>query len=179
MLLPIPERYTKISGFDEYYITESGRVFAYRTRKVGYQGLRELSLKGINDPARYLQVCLSDQNGKHYRQVHDLVARHFCDGYFPGAVVNHKDCNIHNNHYSNLEWITQRENIHKSYVDSGLGPVRNYRMFELTAPDGTSCGMFVGRNEALRFVKSHCLDTSCSSLARHGVSRGYTLLPIV
>lgn len=72
-----------------------------------------MALKGINNPKRYLQVTVCKDGKQKYLQVHRLVAKYFCDGYFEGAVVNHKDGNIHNNHYTNLEWVTQKENIHK------------------------------------------------------------------
>lgn len=59
-----------------------------------------------DNTAGYLRVSC----GKHRRFVHHLVARAFCDGYFEGAVVNHKDCNKHNNSADNLEWVTRSEN---------------------------------------------------------------------
>lgn len=42
--------------------------------------------------------------------VHRVVALHFVDGYFDGAVVNHKDGNKSNNHYTNLEWVSRSDN---------------------------------------------------------------------
>ena len=172
----IKDNHKLIEGYTEYFVTDTGEVYAYRDRHVGWQGLRKLTPKGKNNPNRYLQVCLSDENGKKYFQIHTLVAKHFCDGYFDGAVVNHKDRNIHNNVASNLEWITQKENIRKSYSSSGVGPTRNYNIFELRAPDGELLGEFVGRNKAVAYVREMGFDTSCSSLIRHGESRGYTLL---
>lgn len=67
-----------------------------------------LRLRGRNNPNRYLSICLCKNNKKKYVQIHRLVAKYFVDGYFHGAVVNHKDTNIHNNNYMNLEWITQK-----------------------------------------------------------------------
>ena len=174
--LNIPGRYKKIDGYDEYYITDTGDVYSYRTRPVGYQGLRRMSLRGINDPKRYLQVCLSKDGVIRYLQVHRLVAKYFCNGYFDGAVVNHIDGNIHNNYYTNLEWVSQRENIHKSYVSSGIDQTRNYRYYSLEDTTGHILGIFKGRNEAVKYVLSNNLDTSPSSLVRHGISRGYQLL---
>lgn len=42
--------------------------------------------------------------------VHRAVAKAFVDGYFEGAVVNHKDENRNNNQADNLEWVTQKDN---------------------------------------------------------------------
>lgn len=47
--------------------------------------------------------------------VHRLVASAFVEGYEEGKVVNHIDCNPSNNRASNLEWLTQAENLrHRS-----------------------------------------------------------------
>lgn len=46
--------------------------------------------------------------------VHMYVARAWVDGYFEGAEVNHKDFNRQNNEYSNLEWVTHKDNVNHS-----------------------------------------------------------------
>lgn len=64
-----------------------------------------------DNSAGYLRVGC----GSKRRFVHILVAKAFCKGYFEGAVVNHKDCNKHNNNASNLEWVTRSENSKHAY----------------------------------------------------------------
>ena len=44
--------------------------------------------------------------------VHTVVARAFCPGYDFGKEVNHKDGNKRNNEYTNLEWVTRKENVY-------------------------------------------------------------------
>ncbi len=44
-------------------------------------------------------------------KVHRLVAMHFVPGYKPWLTVNHKDLNKMNNHFTNLEWMTNAENL--------------------------------------------------------------------
>lgn len=166
----------KIDGYDDYYITELGNVYTYRNSKVGWQGFRKLKLRGRNNPSRYLQVCLCKNGNVKYVQVHRLVATYFCDGYFDGAVVNHKNGDIHDNHYENLEWVTQKENIHKSYVSSGIDETRNFMEYALISPENKMLGTFRGRNAACRFVVENVLNASPSSLIRHGRSRGYQLI---
>lgn len=174
LILDIPNRYKQIDGFESYYVTDIGDVYSYRGHN-GWQGLRKMALRGRNNPKRYLQVVLSSGNSRKYMQVHRLVATYFCDGWFPGAVVNHKDCDIHNNHYTNLEWITQRENIHLSYEHTGMDQTRNYGIYELVSPSGVVLGVFKGKNAAARYLTSHGFDVSESSLTKYHVCNGYTL----
>lgn len=177
-MLNIQEKYKPIDGYKYYFITENGNVYVDRPAEsgVGWQGVRELKKRGINNPNRYLQVILSNDKGKKYAQIHRLVASAFVDGYFDGAVVNHKNGDIHDNRAENLEWVTQKENIHKSYESSGINQVRNYKIFDLFDPHGTHIGTFTGRNETVRFVVSSGFNASPSSLIRWGVSRGYKLI---
>ena len=59
----------------------------------------------------YLQVSLMTQTGRVFRKIHRLVMLVF--DYSPGCElleVNHKDGNKFNNHISNLEWCTPKEN---------------------------------------------------------------------
>lgn len=170
----IPERWHIIDGYSDYAVTELGRVFSLR------QGhLRELKLKGRFNPDRYLQIAASkDDGGLTYLQVHRLVAKYFCDGYFDGAVVNHKDSNKHNNVYWNLEWITQKENIHKSYISSGIDQMRNYKTYLLIDPDGGVLGEFRGGASLTSFINEKNLKTSASSLRKYRESKGFKLIDI-
>lgn len=175
----IKEEWKIIEGYvDTYIITELGNVYCYRDKdsKRGWQGLHKLSLKGLNNPNRYLQVCLSNKGVVKYEQVHRLVGKYFVDGYFEGAIINHKDRNIHNNKKDNLEWITQKENIALSY--SILDQTRNYKMWKLIYPDGHESEVFKGGNIIKKFIEDNNLNTSFTSLRRHGKSRGYKLISI-
>lgn len=68
----------------------------------------------------YPIVIVSDLHYIRFtRTIHRLVAKYFCDGYAEGLVVNHKDGNKTNNHYTNLEWVTQSENV-KHAFSTGL-----------------------------------------------------------
>lgn len=76
-------------------------------------------LKPCNNGLGYLQVCLKN-NIKKY--IHVLVAEAFvkkpdnCEYY----EVNHKDHNKANNNYSNLEWVSKKENHQKRVKFYGI-----------------------------------------------------------
>lgn len=173
----IDERWKYIDGYEDYIITESGRVYTYRpeTDSRGFKGLRELKPKSINNPKRYLSICLSKNDKKKYVQIHRLVGFAFVDGYFEGAVINHKDTNIHNNHYTNLEWVTQKDNINKSYESSGLDQVRNFSFWKLLSPDNVELGVFKGMIQIKDYIKSNEIDCSFTSLQKYKHSNGYKI----
>ena len=100
--------------------------------------------------------------------VHRLVAKYFVSGYFDGAVVNHKDGNNRNNHASNLEWVTQRDNIHQSYKDSGLDQTRNYKIWRLFDQNNGFVKSFIGGNKLSEYVDMYYPDISPSMLTKYG-----------
>ncbi|MBC9709347.1 MAG: HNH endonuclease [Enterococcus sp.] len=94
------EEWKWIEGYEgTYKVSNCGRV-------VNFKGLREQFSNGSG----YYQIILCKEGQKKTYTVHKLVAKHFVEGYKEGLVVNHKDLNKTNNHYTNLEWITPKEN---------------------------------------------------------------------
>ena len=58
----------------------------------------------------YLGVTLGMPGGQTNFNVHNLVAKSFLDG-SPGADVNHKNLDKHDNRASNLEYLSTKGNI--------------------------------------------------------------------
>ena len=93
-----------IANYDNYEVSSFGRV---RNKKTG-RILKQANMGG------YYGVGLSKIKTKTF-QVHRLVTETFIINPQNKAHVNHKDKNSLNNHLSNLEWNTPKENnIHKS-----------------------------------------------------------------
>lgn len=160
-----------IIGFKGYKITEDGRVISYKFKKLRV-------LKGFINRGGYAYVDLCINNKTYRKSVHQLVCQYFCDGYFEGAVVNHKDGNTLNNYYTNLEWVTQKENIKIGYKTSGIDQVRNYKYHIIVYPDGEQSEPFKGQIPIKNYIKEHSLNTSFSMLLRRGYSRGYQLITL-
>jgi integrase len=76
-----------------------------------------LDKNGRMDSAGYLTVGLYKNGKLKSVKVHRLVGLHFVDGYFKGAVINHKNENTLNNLPENLEWLTSGENVRYSFCD--------------------------------------------------------------
>lgn len=170
----IKEKYYFINGYNNYIITESGKVYSNRRKKDNR--FVELKIKGRQYKDRYLSVCLCGDNLKYkYVQVHRLVAEYFCDGYFKDAVVNHKDTDIHNNHYTNLEWVTQKDNINKLYISSGVNQVRNFKEYIVIHPSGEKSDKLKGYGEIFKYIDDNDLKTSKTGLRKYRKSNGYIL----
>jgi len=92
------------AGF--YQISSWGRC-----RKLFYRELAE-SRSGYN-----IVICQENNIIFHLNVAHE-VAKAFCPKLKHEKVVNHKDSDIKNNYYKNLEWATQRENVSHSFVKS-------------------------------------------------------------
>jgi hypothetical protein len=122
------EEWRIIAGFDNYTISNLGRVRNDRTGRI----LRA-SLGGDG----YLAVSLYN-NGHHTKKIHKLVATAFI-GDSNGLDVNHIDRNRQNNHVSNLEYCTRSANNRNrtayggrqfEYFDelpAGAGPINEVR----------------------------------------------------
>jgi HNH endonuclease len=61
----------------------------------------------------YIQVEIRHRKYSNHRLV-GMV--YLSDSYFEGAVIHHIDNNIENNHYSNLQWVTQSDNLRFAYA---------------------------------------------------------------
>lgn len=113
------EIFKAIENYENLYqISNYGRVKSLP--KGDGNGNRERILKtdlsktnSIGIP--YHRVSLSVQGKVKRYLVHQLVARHFLEPDITRQDVNHIDGNPSNNHHSNLEWCTDKENMVHAY----------------------------------------------------------------
>ena len=99
------EVFKPIEGFPNYMVSSWGRVQRIDTGKILKP---EVHAKG------YLRVDLYDQSGnRRHMKVHRLVANAFVGNPFNKPHINHIDGNNQNNSYTNLEWVTDKENKEK------------------------------------------------------------------
>ena len=76
----------------------------------------EKILKPFQTTQGYMAVDLPSGKSK---RIHRLVAQAFLPNPEGVTDVNHKDCDVTNNHVNNLEWVTSKEN-RKHAMDNGL-----------------------------------------------------------
>ena len=94
-----------------YLITSNGDVISKNYMKRGYKSL--LKPWCCNKGYLHVELC-KDKKVKH-KLVSRLVAETFIDNINNKPNVNHKDGIPLNNHVSNLEWCTQKENIQHAF----------------------------------------------------------------
>jgi hypothetical protein len=98
-----------IPNFASHLISNCGQVI----------GTRGNQLKTFLNEGGYECIKITSCNRGYHFTLHRLVAKAFIPNPNNLPEVNHKDGNKENNHYSNLEWCTSKENK-KHAKDSGL-----------------------------------------------------------
>ena len=107
------EIWKDIKGYEGYYqISNLGRVKSLpRLRKAKNNFIsKEKILKNQNNSQGYFRIDLKVNGKKQRFFVHRLVAEHFLNKPMGCNIVNHLDCNPHNNKIDNLEWTTLKGN---------------------------------------------------------------------
>lgn len=101
------EVYSSIKDFPNYLVTSHGRVLSLKDNH-GKDRIKEL--KGSKNNGGYFLVSLHSDTNKTSAFIHRLVAQAFIPNPNNKTQVNHIDENKTNNHVSNLEWVTAKEN---------------------------------------------------------------------
>lgn len=91
--LPKKVRYVKKNG-DEFFRQTSEKIMTQTVNKSGY-----------------VYVSFRNKNQTKTIAIHRLVAKYFILNKENKKQVNHIDGNKQNNHFSNLEWVTPKENM--------------------------------------------------------------------
>lgn len=88
----------EIQGAPGYDIYDDGRVYSHKSNRFLTPSLNN------NQGHGYLQIQLFIEGKRVVKKIHRLVAEAFIPNPNSLPCVNHKDENVLNNHYTNLEW---------------------------------------------------------------------------
>lgn len=98
-----PLIYGDIDLSDKFLISNDGQLFSIKANR--------LIKLNINKQGYYFYTASLGQRKKNKMiRIHRAVAFMFVNGYKEGLIVNHKDGNKTNNLYTNLEWVTCKDN---------------------------------------------------------------------
>jgi len=112
----------------------------------------------LNIHGRYYFSLTKDRMGKNFSRAR-LVATHFVDNPLNKKEVNHIDGDRQNDHFSNLEWATRKENQSHAFAN-GLIPFmpKNHPSISKTIiqiKDGVAISEYPSTMEAVR-VNGFC-----------------------
>ena len=116
-------------------MTSDGIAYSYKGNKK--------QLKGPIKKSGYIQILINHKGVRDYILLHRLIAETFIQNPLKKRTVNHKDGNKLNNKVSNLEWMTDSENLIHAR-DNGLLKTCKIDMVianKIRADSGTNRGL--------------------------------------
>lgn len=125
------EQWLPVVGYEGFYdVSDQGQVRGVkRVDSIGRPRNQRLLRPAMSNGYPY--VNLHKNAGSVLRRIHALVAEAFIGPRPDDYTVNHIDGNKQNNCVRNLEYLTQRDNIHHS-VRTGLrGKLREEQVWEI------------------------------------------------
>lgn len=125
------KNFKEIPGSLHYAVSPEGKVARlpyermHNINKHIYKSKFKLLTPNSNNSKGYLRIAIYYNDGtKVVESVHRLVAKLFIPNPENKPQVNHIDGNKLNNHFSNLEWVTNKENQFHAVTQL---PKRNHR----------------------------------------------------
>ena len=157
-----------IKGFEDYYITEDGKVISFKMKNP--KVLKTFKSSNGN----YESIKLSSKSITYHKLIHRLVAEAFIDNPKNLPEIHHKDHNTFNNHKNNLVWCTRKENLQYSY--NVLSPVRNFINCSIyTKNSNQLIGKFKSKKEAARYAATE-LGCNFNSMYRYLQNKNYKIV---
>ena len=98
------EKWTYISGFPDYMISDKARVYSIKNKQ--FLKLKQLDSHG------HLGVCLYENGKRYYRYIHRLVAEAFIPNPENLPIVRHIIDDPEQNTVDDIAWGTQKDNMH-------------------------------------------------------------------
>lgn len=173
----ISEHWKTIKNYSCYEISDKGRVIS----NVGnYPRLLKLHDNGKG----YYFVDLWNENGHKQFTIHRLVAEHFIDKVEGKDFVDHIDGNSKNNIYTNLRWVTKKENTNnentRQHVIDALN--KNREILNIKIAKCNSKGEVIEIYESIREAarRNKCDQSKITAIVNHKHkydSKGYKYYP--
>lgn len=165
------EEWRAVEGFEgEYEVSNFGRVRSlFRIMESGRHRAGKILKQSQSNGYPFVGLVRSNCMQKVVR-VHALVAHAFLGEKPKGLVINHIDHDKTNNHVSNLEYVTQKENIRHA--------ARNGRMGLLGVEEVQAIRSLVARDPGFDLdLLAHRLGVGVYTIRAIVDARQYALIP--
>lgn len=144
-------QWKQIEEAPDYWISNRGEILSKRV-----EGKEKLITLHENKKTGYQQVTLITSHKDAYFRLkktfypHQLVAEYFVENPKNYNRINHKDLDKHNNHYWNLEWVSQEQNIHHYYNSNAENKPRNMKAVSVWDKEMNYIGTYPSVNSAAK-----------------------------
>lgn len=144
-----------IPSLPGYKIDELGNIYSFKRYKEGKKKSPYVDKDG------YLCVSVMVNNKAKAFKVHRLVAMTFLNNPDNLPQVNHRDANKQNNHFNNLEWVTNERNQRHAW-DADLKTIK------LKTEQVREIKRLLGKHNNTEISKLYGVDPSTISNIRTG-----------
>ncbi len=135
------EQWKDVDDKGFYQVSTNGRVRSWKNGRWGKRKTPKIIKLGYCRRG-YDRVKIQDNETQVNCSVHRLVAQAFIPNPEKKPQVNHKDGNKKNNHISNLEWVTNQENMDHAHENN----LFNYKKGQ----DSGVCSLTIKEAEKVR-----------------------------
>ena len=129
------EEWKDIKDFEGLYqISNYGRVKSLERYRNSYSKkvyVPEIIRKNGYDKNGYQILPLNKDSKKYVRKIHRLVAEAFIPNPENKKEIDHLDCNVKNNIFTNLRWVTRLENVRHTMEMGNLYDISKFRKKEV------------------------------------------------
>jgi len=145
---------------DKYLVSNTGEVKHEGTNRI---------LKGSKVSGYIFVNIYRDDGTRKNCLIHRLVAQTFLENPEKKPVVNHKDTNILNNHVSNLEWVTYKENMNTKETINNLKKGKNSKnILQIEIETGNIICKFYGASEGSQILNINSTSILSMCYCYHG-----------
>ena len=114
-----------------------------------YSEKRKIFLRPRPDTGGYLRVALRIDGRTVERYIHRMVGETFLKKIDGKDIINHIDADKENNDFTNLEWVTAKENVYHTFFMGKNDQRKNKRVAQIDI-NGKIITKYDTLNEAMR-----------------------------
>lgn len=143
---------------DYYYVDEFGTIFSF------YRGVKSIRKIEVSHDG-YERITLSCGKKGQMKKffVHRIVAMFYLENPDNLPIVNHKDGDKTNNHYTNLEWTTVLGNTQHAYANNLITAVSGDKHYQ----------SYISNETVIKIYEDYLYNglRNCEAVNKYNISR--------